>query len=118
MIADALDDVAQISLRVEPIEFRRADQAVDCSGSLTTGVGACEQIAFSAKGHCTQRSLTTVVVDFYFAISGKTRECLRTRQRITDRNREFGFSRDLRERVIEPAIQRVEQRTGAGLTDL
>jgi hypothetical protein len=54
MLGDPFDDMPQIGLWIEPVKFRRADQAVDRGGSLAAGVGAGEEIIFSAQGHRTQ----------------------------------------------------------------
>jgi hypothetical protein len=46
MLGDAFDDMPQIDLWIEPLEFGRADQAVNRGGSLTAGIGAGEEIVF------------------------------------------------------------------------
>ena len=43
MIGDTAQHVGKPSLRIEAVEFRRADQGVHCRRSLTTTVGAGEQ---------------------------------------------------------------------------
>src|SRR5271154_6099992 len=117
MLGDAFDDMPQISLRIEPVQFSRADEAVDCGGSLTAGVRTGEEIVFSPEGYCPQRAFGCIVVYFDGAVGGEARERLPARHRIASRHREFGFCRDLREEFLEPTIQRIEQRTGSGLAD-
>jgi hypothetical protein len=43
MIGDTAQHVGEPSLRIDGAEFRRADQGVHCSRSLTATVGAGEQ---------------------------------------------------------------------------
>jgi hypothetical protein len=43
MIGDTAQHVGEPSLRIDGVEFRRADQGVHCSRSLTATVGTGEQ---------------------------------------------------------------------------
>ena len=38
MICNALEDVAQVGLGVQPVEFARTNQTVDPCGTLATGI--------------------------------------------------------------------------------
>ena len=44
VIGNARQDLAQIGLRIEAVEFGRADQAVDGGSALAAGIGAGEKI--------------------------------------------------------------------------
>jgi hypothetical protein len=44
MFCNARQHEAQIGFRIDVVEFRGADQAIDRSGTLTTRVGAGEQV--------------------------------------------------------------------------
>jgi hypothetical protein len=46
VICDALEDVAQVGFRIEPIEFGRTDEAIERCGALAASVRAREQIIF------------------------------------------------------------------------
>lgn len=43
VVSNSLDDEAQISFRVEVVEFRRADQAVNRCGTLAAGIRTGKQ---------------------------------------------------------------------------
>jgi hypothetical protein len=43
MIGDALEDVTQVAFGVQIIEFRGAQERVDCRGALPAVVGASKQ---------------------------------------------------------------------------
>ena len=43
VVGNSLDDEAQISFRVEAIEFRRTDQAVNRGGTITAGIRTGKQ---------------------------------------------------------------------------
>src|SRR5258707_1211787 len=72
MLGDAFDDMPQISLRIEPVQFSRADEAVDCGGSLTARVRTGEEKVFSPEGPCSQRAFRCIVFDFDGAGGDKT----------------------------------------------
>jgi hypothetical protein len=50
VVSNSLDDEAQISFRVEVVEFRRADQAVNRGGTITAGIRAGKQEILASKG--------------------------------------------------------------------
>lgn len=47
MLGDAPEDVTQVGFRVEPVEFRGADQRVGVGCALAAGVGAGKEIVFA-----------------------------------------------------------------------
>ena len=51
MIGDTAQHVGKPSLRIDAVEFRRADQGVHCSRSLTATVRAGEQVILAANGN-------------------------------------------------------------------
>ena len=63
MIADVLDDVAQVRLGIQTVEFSCADQAVDRGGTLASGVGTAEKEVLAPESDRTQRPLGGVVVN-------------------------------------------------------
>jgi hypothetical protein len=44
VVGDAGEDIAQVSFRVEAVQLGRADQAVEGGGTLTSRIGAGEEI--------------------------------------------------------------------------
>jgi len=53
MIGDTRQNLAQIRLRIESVEFCRANQAVDGSSTLAARVGTREQIVLPVMYTCT-----------------------------------------------------------------
>jgi len=51
MIGDTAQHVGKPSLRIDAVEFRRADQGVHCSRSLTATVGTGEQPCAAAESN-------------------------------------------------------------------
>jgi hypothetical protein len=49
MVQAARERVAQISLRMDTLEFCGADKAVEGSGTFATGVGCTEQLALVGR---------------------------------------------------------------------
>ena len=47
MVRNTGQDVRQIGFRIDPVQFRRADQAVDCSGPLPADVGSSKQVVLT-----------------------------------------------------------------------
>ena len=70
MLGDPFDDMPQISPWIEALQFGRADEAVDCRGSLTAGIRTGEEIVFSPEGkgalivHLIVKCLKTLKSDF------------------------------------------------------
>ena len=49
MIGDASQDSAKVELRIEPVELRRAYEAVHGSGTISAAIGSDEQEVLSTK---------------------------------------------------------------------
>ena len=84
VVGNSLDDEAQISFRVEAIEFRRTDQAVNRGGTITAGIRTGKQEVLSAKRHCAQCPFRRIVVDLDAPIRGIANQCLPMLQGIAD----------------------------------
>src|SRR5690348_3272580 len=63
MISDASEQVGEILLRVVTVELGALDQGVDRSGAAAAGIGASEEIIFSAYGNTAQSALGGIVVE-------------------------------------------------------
>ncbi len=51
MIGDALEDVAQIEFRIESMELRGAEQAIDRSSAFAASVGSSKEIVFPTQSN-------------------------------------------------------------------
>jgi hypothetical protein len=51
VVSDAGEQVGEIVLRVETVKLGALDQGVDRSGAAAAGIGASEEIIFSAYGN-------------------------------------------------------------------
>ena len=85
MIRNARQHFPQVSFGIEVIEFGAADQAVDCCGSLSAGIGAGEKVVLSTYRDRTQSPLGRVIVDLQVTIVAVTRQGIPQPQRIADR---------------------------------
>ena len=74
MLGNPADDMAQVSLRIEPVELGRADQAVDRRRTLAPCVRTRKEEIFPAQGDRAQRPFGGVVVDLDVPIGGVARE--------------------------------------------
>ena len=68
MVRNTGEDVRQIGFRIDPVQFRRADQAVDCSGPLPADVGSSKQVVLTTQGHSSQSAFGGIVVDLQSAV--------------------------------------------------
>jgi len=68
VIGDAGEHVAQVCFRIDVVQLRGADQAVDCGSAFAAGIRSREQVVLAAQGHHAQCSFRGVVVDFDAAI--------------------------------------------------
>lgn len=89
MLADALQHMAQVRLRVEPIEFGRAQQTVDSRSTLAPSVLAHEQEVFPAKGNGPDLPLCCVVIHLDAPINGVARERLPAAQAVANGTRQL-----------------------------
>ena len=61
VVGDAAQHVGKPRLRIDAVEFRRADQGVDCSRALAATVGAGEQPCAAPESDPAQSALDGVV---------------------------------------------------------
>jgi len=84
VFGDAVEDVVEIGLRVEPVELRRSEQGEDGGGAFYAGVRSLEEIVLSSERDDAQSAFGGVVVDFQLSIVDEARERKRA-QRIARR---------------------------------
>ena len=71
MVGNALQHLAQIRLRVQAVQFRRADQAIDGGTPFAAGIRTREQIVLPAQSDSPQGTFGGVVVDFDVPVFGE-----------------------------------------------
>ena len=104
VVSDALQDMCQISLRVQTVEFRRTDQAINSRRSFTASIRADELIILATQSDGAQRPLCRVVVDFDAAVIAIARQRLPPIERIKDCTAQCRFFRHLSQRLVEPGL--------------
>src|SRR5882672_690666 len=117
MIRNAVEDITEVRLGIDAVEFGGADQRVDDLGTHATGIGAEEQEVFAAEGNHAQRSFCSVVLEFETAVVQVAGQRGPTRQGVADGDRERRLTRQLGDGVLEPAMQILEQGPGPSLAD-
>lgn len=112
VIGNIGQDMAQVSARVDTIEFAAADERVHRGCPLAPAVGASKEEILATKTYTTQRVLGEVVVYFRRAISAV--QCQRSPlvERVVDRLGRVGFCRQRLELRPEPGLVGFEQRFG------
>ncbi|MNV58527.1 hypothetical protein D3C71_1509070 [compost metagenome] len=118
MVGKACEHIAQIRLRIEPVQLGRFHQTVNRRGPLASSVRTHEEIVGSAKGHAAQGALSRVVVDLDAAIVTVAGQRCPARERIANRLGQFRLPGDLAQHAREPSTQVIQQRPGAGLSHL
>src|SRR6266571_9509156 len=105
MIGDTSQHLAQICLRVQAVELRRTDQAVNSSRTLASAVGPRKKIIFSTQSDGTQRPLCRVVVYLNAAIVTIAHQCRPAGERVTNRRRRVRLPGKLGYHSFEPLPQ-------------
>src|SRR5271157_1884192 len=95
MIGDAFEDVLQIPLRVDAIEFASFDKAINDRRTLTAAVGSEEQIIASSGSNTTNGALRNTVVYLQAPILGIAAQGIPTVQRVAICLGKRGFLLDL-----------------------
>jgi len=75
MVCDPLEHVTQIAFRIQVVEFRGAEETVDCCGTLATIIGSGEEPVLAAQGHRTQCAFGGVIVNLKPTVIAVAREC-------------------------------------------
>jgi hypothetical protein len=68
VLGDARQYITQICFRIDVVQLRRANQAVDRRSTFAAGIRAREEVIAAANGHAAQRALDGQVVDFSRAV--------------------------------------------------
>ncbi len=87
MLGDALEDVAQIALRVDPVQLGRAQQRVHHCRRVATRIRADVEVVFSADRYATQGALSRIVVCVDASVTDEVRQRRPVVQGIADRQR-------------------------------
>ncbi len=92
MVRDVREHMSKIGFWIECVELGCADKAVDCGGTLTSGIGAGKQKVLSSKSDSAQGALCRVVIDLNSAILAIAKERGPARERVTNRDRSVGLT--------------------------
>src|SRR4029453_14455085 len=79
MLGNAVEYLTQIRFRIDAVELRRSNQAVERGGMLPACIRSGKKIILASKGHGTQRSFGGIVVDLEAAVSAIACQCNPTR---------------------------------------
>ena len=102
VFSDVGEDMPEIELRIEAVEFGRSDERVEGCGAFTTLVRSREEIVFPSQRDDAQRASGSVVVDLNFSIVDVPRERSPTRERIADRSGHIALGGEGLKRRVEP----------------
>ena len=117
MVGDAVDHLAQISLRIGAVELGGFDERVRRGGALAAGIGAGEQIVLAAERERADGALGGVVADLQGAVIEVARERRPAGAGITDRLGQLAAAGDHRERRIKEGREIVDQGASHALTN-
>lgn len=87
IICDTSEHGEQVCLRVQAIQFSRADQAVNCSRTFSAGIGTSKQIILPSRCDHTQCPFGRVIVNLKKAVIAIADECWPASERVVDRPR-------------------------------
>jgi hypothetical protein len=71
MIGDAPEHLANICFRIDSIEFRRSDQAIEGGGSFAAAIRSGKEMVLASHGDGAQRTFGAVVIDLEMTVVGK-----------------------------------------------
>src|SRR6202040_1041258 len=84
MVGDAGEHVGKVMLRVEAVELGTFNQRIDRGGAAAAGIGAGEQIIFTANGDAAQGTLGGIVVECQAAIVEAAHQCSPARPHVAE----------------------------------
>ncbi len=105
MILNAGQDVCQIDLRIEAMEFGCLDNGQDIGDALTALIRACKKPVLSANAERAHRPFGNVVVDFDTPIVDVNAQCRPSRQGISHCFSQLLFLRQSRKCLLDPDLQ-------------
>ena len=117
VVSDAFEYIAQVRLRVHPVELGGTDQAVNRSTPFTALIGADGQIVLAPQGNGPQGSLGGIVIDFDPPVIAVARQRRPPVKGITNRAVQCRFFRQLHQCMAEPGVQFRQQWAGPALTN-
>jgi hypothetical protein len=117
MIGDKAQHVGKPSLRIDAVEFRRADQGVDCSRALTATVGAGEQPCAAPESDPAQSALGSVVRQADTAVVENAGEGGPALEHVIHRLGDVGVTRQPGAFGAHPPFERADERPDPFLAD-
>src|SRR5678815_4024555 len=109
-VDDPGDDVGEVGLRIDGVEFAGFDQRGDDRPVLATAVGAGEERILTIEGDGADGAFDDVGVDLDAAMVEESGEPFPSRERVADRLGELGLLADQAEFVAQPRFERRDDR--------
>jgi hypothetical protein len=114
---DAGEHVREPSLRVDVVELRGGDQAVDKGGPFAAAVGAGEEPRLPTEGDAAQRALGGVVREADTAVGEEGGEAAPALQHVVHRPGDRGMAREPGPLAVHPGFEVGDQRRDLRLPD-
>jgi hypothetical protein len=116
-IDDAGDDVRQVAVGLDADKLTGFDERSDDGPMLGAAVRAGEECIFAIESERADGTLDRIGIDLDTSVFEEEAEPGPAREGIADRLGELGFLADERELFAEPWLERLDERSGAFLTD-
>lgn len=108
MIVDAVEDVGQVGLGIQAIQFGRLNQSHGAHQSFCTGIGPCKEPIFPSDSNRTHCSLGGVIVNCHATILKEQAKRWPAAQAITESLGQIAFAGDARQFLFSPLPQGVD----------
>jgi hypothetical protein len=109
-VNDPGDDVGEVLLRIDGVEFAGLDQRGDDRPVLGAAVGTSEERILAIEGDGADRPFDDVGVDLDAAVLEEAGEPLPSREGVADRFGELCLLADQAELLAEPRLERDDDR--------
>jgi hypothetical protein len=106
-IDHARQDVGEVSVGFDAVEFAGFDQRADCCPACPAAVTAGEQMVLAAERHRADRPLDRVDVEFNATIMQEARQAFPARKCVTDRLGKRAAASDAGKLCFQPGMQRL-----------
>ncbi len=93
MVRDSREHVPQVAFGVQIVEFRGAEETIDCRGALPAIIGSSQEPVLAAQGNGAERSLRDVIVDLEPTVVPVAGQSGPARERVADRHGQAALSR-------------------------
>src|SRR6201991_957929 len=116
-VDDLGDDVGEVGLRIDGIEFAAFDQGCGDCPMLGSAIGAGEERILPVQCYRPDAALDDIAIDLDPPVVDEAGKAVPTREGITDCLSELGLLADERELCAKPAFQAINDRPAPVLAD-